>query len=312
VRLHSFQTDRDDGCGDEAIARRSVAASFPASCAETLALGAAGWVSDSVALGAQTLAAAADVAVQVFLLIGVLSSARPADDTHPLGYGRERFFWSFLAALISFVGGGGLGLAGSVRAALHPSPVGQFQLADLVLAVTLALDAFAVQIALRPLRKEAARRGVSMRALLRLSTDPASKTLVVDGGTAVIGGIVAMAGLALSQTTSSTTPDTAASALIGLLLLGASVLLLRTNRDLLTGRGVPLAIVREMRRVVAAQPDVLDVPDLFAVVVGPSSLIVAGDITFAGRLGRAGGRAVAHGLSGRHSEHGGLQSTMSI
>jgi divalent metal cation (Fe/Co/Zn/Cd) transporter len=120
-----------------------------------------------------------------------------------------------------------------------------------------------------------------MRALLRLSTDPASKTLVVGGGTAVIGGIVAVAGVALSQATSSTTPDTAASALIGLLLLGASVLLLRTNRDLLTGRGVPPAMVREMRRVVAARTDVLDVPDLFAVVVGPSSLVVAGDVTFA-------------------------------
>ena len=75
-----------------------------------------------------------------------------------------------------------------------------------------------------------------------------------------------------------------ASALIGLLLLVASVLLLRTNRELLSGRGVPLPMLREMSGIVAAQPGVVDVPDLFGVVIGPSSLIVNGDVTFADDL----------------------------
>ena len=139
---------------DSATTRRGVLTSFAASCAETVALETAALVSGSVALGAQTLAAAADVAVEVFLLIGVFSSARPADDAHPLGYGRERFFWSFLAALSSFVGGGGLGLAGSIRAALHPSPVDHYTLAYAVLATTLALDALALEVvAQSPLRE---------------------------------------------------------------------------------------------------------------------------------------------------------------
>ncbi len=73
-------------------------------CAETLGLGVAAVVTGSVALRAQTAANAADVAVQVFLLIGVLSSVRAPDQTHPLGYGRERFFWSLLAALGIFLG----------------------------------------------------------------------------------------------------------------------------------------------------------------------------------------------------------------
>jgi len=264
--------------------RRSVAVSFVVSCAEALALGVAAWVSGSFAVGAQALAGAADVGVQVFLLIGVLSSARPADDAHPLGYGRERFFWSFLAALSSFAGGGGLGLVGAAYAALHPSPVDHYPLAYLVLVTTLALDAFALEVALRSPRREAAKRGYSLRTLLGRTTDSASKALVVGGGTAVMGGVVTLAGLFLSQQTRSPTPDTVASALIGLLLLAGSVLLLRQNRELLTGRGVPLPMAREMRRVVAAQRDVVDVPDLFAVVVGPSSLIVDGDVTFSDDL----------------------------
>ena len=73
---------------------------------------------------------------------------------------------------------------------------------------------------------------------------------------------------------------TVASALIGLVLLTASVVLLNTNRALLTGRGVSPTLIAHIRDVVAAQPGVVAVPDIFAVVVGPSSLIVDGDVIF--------------------------------
>ena len=228
----------------------------------------------------QVAAAAADVAVQVFLLIGVLSSTRPSDEAHPLGYGRERFFWSFLAALGIFVGGGGFALEGAVSSALHPSALDHYPIAYLVLAVTVMLDAIALEIQVRPLRREAAGRRISVRALLRRSTDPAATTVVVGGVSGVISGVVAMAGLIISQQTGTATPDTVASTLIGLLLLAGSAFLLRTNRELLSGRGVPLSMLRDMREVVATQDGVVDVPDLFAVVVGPSSLIVNGDVTF--------------------------------
>jgi cation diffusion facilitator family transporter len=269
---------------DLGATHRSVLVFLAVNCAETLALGVAAWVTGSIALRAQTAANSADVAIEVFLLIGVLSSARPPDETHPLGYGRERFFWSLFAALGIFVGGSGLALEETVRSALHPSPVDHYPIAYLVLATTVALDAFALEIALRPLRKQAAGRGISLRTYAQRSTDPAAITVVVAGGCAVVGAIAAAAGLVVSQATGSATPDTVASALIGLLLLVASVLLLRTNRDLLSGRGVPLPMLREMCRIVAAQQGVVDVPDLFAVVVGPSSLVVNGDVTFADDL----------------------------
>jgi cation diffusion facilitator family transporter len=262
----------------------SVLVSLAVNCAETLALAVAAWVTGSVALGAQAAANSAEVAVAVFLLIGVLSSARPPDETHPLGYGRERFFWSLFAALGIFVGGGGLALEAAVRSALHPSPVDSYPIAYLVLVTTIALDAFALEIALRPLRKQAAGRGISLRTHVQRSTDPAVITVVVSEGCAVIGGVIAAAGLVVSQATGSPMPDTVASALIGLSLLVASVLLLQTNRELLTGRGVSLPMVRDMRRIIAAQQGVVDVPDLFAVVVGPSSFIVDGDVTFADDL----------------------------
>lgn len=258
-----------------------VIVSLAVNCLEVLGLGLTAWITGSTAIKAQTAANAGEVAVTVFLLIGVLSSVRGPDDTHPLGYGRDRFFWSLFAALGLFVGGGGLALDQAVESALHPSTVHSYLLAYLVLGATAALDASAVVVGLRPLREQAARRGISSRAYLRISTDPAAVTVVVGGGCAVIGAMVAAIGLAISEMMNSPLPDTLASAMIGLLLLIASVLLLRTNRQLLTGRGVGPALLSEMRKVVAHQPGVNDVPDLFAVVVGPQSLVVDGDVTFA-------------------------------
>jgi cation diffusion facilitator family transporter len=264
--------------------RRSVVVSLGVNCAETVGLAVAAGATGSVALRAQTAASAADVAVLVFLLIGVLRSVRPPDDTHPLGYGRERFFWSLFAALGIFLGGGVLGLEEAVRSAVHPSAVHSYPIAYLVLATTFVLDAFALEIALRPLRKKATGRGISLRSYLGRSTDPAPTTVVVGQGCSVIGGVTAVAGLVLNEATGNSAPDAVASALIGLLLLFASVLLLRTNRDLLSGRGVQPSMLREMSRIIAAQAGVVDVPDLFAIVIGPSNLIVDGDVIFASDL----------------------------
>jgi cation diffusion facilitator family transporter len=253
-------------------------------CAETLALAVAAWVTGSVALIAQSAANAAEIGVGAFLLIGVRRSHRPPDETHPLGYGRERFFWSLFAALGIFIGGGGLALDEGVGSAMHPSSIDSYPLAYLVLAATIALDALALEVALRPFRQRAAERGISMRTAMQLSTDPATITVIVGGGCAVIGGFIAAVGLVVSQLTGSAFPDTVATLLIGVLLLVASVLLLQTNRGLLTGRGVSRPMLREMRQIIAAQDGVVDVPDLFAIVIGSSSLIVDGDITFADAL----------------------------
>jgi len=260
--------------------RRGVLASVVASVIGTLALGIAAAVTDSVALRSQVAASAADIAVQLFLLIGVLSSTRPSDDDHPLGYGRERFFWSFIAALGIFIGGGGFALEAAVRSALHPSLPDDYTIAYLVLGGNFLLDAVALETQLRPLLGQLVCRGVSLRSIVRRSTDPAATTVVLSGGCGLIGGLLAAAGLFVSEVTGSAIPDTVASMLIGLLLLGTSAFLLNTNRELLSGRGVPLSILRDMREVVAAQKGVVDVPDLFAVVVGPARLIVNGDVTF--------------------------------
>jgi divalent metal cation (Fe/Co/Zn/Cd) transporter len=153
-----------------------------------------------------------------------------------------------------------------------------------VLAATTVLDAYSAFVGLRPIREQAAVRNISSRAYLRISTDPASVTVTIAGSSAVIGAFIAAAGLLGSQLSGSSLPDTIASGLIGVMLFVASGFLLQINRDLIGGRGVGPALLKEMRAVVSSQPGVVEVSDLFAVVVGPLSLIVDGNVIFSDEL----------------------------
>ena len=263
---------------------RTVSVGLTVSIAETLALATAAVVTGSAGLRTQTVTSLADIAGGVFLLVGVLSSVRPADDWHPLGYGRERFFWSFVAAVAIFIGGFGAAVAETIQASLHPRPVGAYVLGYGVLATVIVLDAVSLVVGLRPLVASARRRRVPVTTLLWHGTDPAVTTVVLSSAAGLTGGLLAAAGLAGRQVTGVASLDAAASALIGLVLLATSIILLHSNRELLTGRGVSLDQIARMRAVVSRQPGVLAVPDIFAVVVGPASLIVDGDVVFDDQL----------------------------
>ena len=264
--------------------RRVVFLSLAVQIPETAALAAAAALTGSSALVAQTFAAAADLAVQAFLVIGVRTSGRQADPTHPLGYGRERYFWSLFAALGIFVSGFAVAGEETLRSGVHPSPVTSFTVGYLVLAANLVLDSVAFAYALRETQLGARLRRRSLAEELRRTSEPATVTELLGNGVNLVGGALATAALGLTQLTGNTLPDTLASGLIAIALVAAAVALTQKNRSLLTGRGVHPSVLERMRSVIAAQPGVTDVPDLFAVVVGPRTLIVDGDVTFEDEL----------------------------
>ena len=106
--------------------RRVVLVSLGLQIPQTAALAVAAILTGSAALVAQTFAATADLAVQAFLVIGVRASSREADETHPVGYGRERYFWALYAALAIFVSGFTVAVAEALRDVLNPTPVASF------------------------------------------------------------------------------------------------------------------------------------------------------------------------------------------
>jgi cation diffusion facilitator family transporter len=258
--------------------------SFALDILQTGALGTAAAVTGSSALVAQTFVVAAGVAVQVFLVVGVLTSTRAADASHPLGYGRERFFWALYAAIGIFVAGFAVAFEEAFESALHPAPVKAFTIGYVVLGISLVLDGFAVALAARETRSRARALGLPVRAFLRHTTEPATVTELVANGIGLAGGLVTAIALAITQATGSPAPDTIASGLLGIALIAGAILLTQKSRALLTGNGVRPELLARMQELVAAQPGVVDVPDLFAIVVGPSTFIVDGDVTFADEL----------------------------
>jgi divalent metal cation (Fe/Co/Zn/Cd) transporter len=235
---------------------------------QTVGLAAASTATASPALWSQAAANLSDVGVQVFLLVGVLTSGRRPDNSHPLGYGRERFFWSLLGALGVLAGGCVVAFEEAFRAGAHPPVVHSFAIGYAVLGVTLVLDGIALGYAARPVRRQAAARRRSLVDWLWRTTNPAATTEVVANTIGVAGSVLAIVALVVTQMTH----DPSANALV------------QTNRALLTGRGVSRRMLEQMRLVLAAEPGILDVPDLFGVVVGPASIVVGGELTFADEM----------------------------
>jgi cation diffusion facilitator family transporter len=260
--------------------RWSLAVGLAVAVLQTCAVALAAGLTGSVAMRTQTVTSIADVAVGVFLVVGVTRSGRPPDDRHPLGYGRERFFWSFIAAAGIFIGGVGAAVAETVRALLDPQPASSYLVGYAVLAVVMLLDAAALWAGLSPVVPRARQRNLSVVRFLWRGTDPTTTTLCLSSLAGLAGGVVAFAGLAGREITGSASIDVLASSLIGLVLLVTSLLLLHTSRELLTGRGVATDVVDAMKRVVSGQPGIIEVPDLFAIVVGAGSLVVDGDVVF--------------------------------
>jgi cation diffusion facilitator family transporter len=264
--------------------RRVVFLSFALDVFQTVALAVAATLTGSSALLAQTFAAAASVGVQLFLVVGVLTSTRAPDTSHPLGYGRERFFWALYAGIGIFVAGFAVAFEEALHSIRHPTPVTAFTLGYLVLGISVVLDGIAVALATCETRVRAETLGLPVRVFLRHTTEPATVTELVGNGIGLTGGVVAIAALAITQATGSTVPDAIASGLIGVALIAAAIVLTQKSRSLLTGRGIRPELLARMQALVAAEPGVVGVPDFFAVVVGPATFVVIGDVTFADDL----------------------------
>ena len=177
----------------------SVLVALAANTAIAIAKGAAAALTGSPALLAETLHTVADAGNEVFLYVAIRRSRRPADASHPFGYGPERYFWALLAAIGIFIVGGAVSIWDGIRALLNPPELEAFWVGVVVLVVALVLDGISRVVALRQLRVQAARREVSLRELLRESPDPTVVTVYFEDTVDVLGAVLALVALVLHQ-----------------------------------------------------------------------------------------------------------------
>jgi len=253
--------------------------------AETVVLAFAASSSGSAVLFAEAAQSLAGAGVEVFLLLGVRRAGRPADDAHPLGHGREVFFWSLLASVGIFVGGGVVSISYGLRTLTRPPEGGDaYLLGYIVLALIAVADGWTLYAAAAPLRRSAVVARVGFRRGLRRTSDAATRTLIFDNAAAVLGSVVGILGLALHQLTGDARADATASLVIGAVLLLTTVALLHVNRELLTDRSAAPEVVAAMRERITEQDGIAQVPDLLVVYTGPHAVLITGTVVLERRL----------------------------
>ncbi|MFJ8091441.1 cation diffusion facilitator family transporter [Streptomyces griseofuscus] len=230
-----------------------------------------GVISGSPALLSEAAHSVADSFNEVFLLAALRRSRRPADARHPFGYGKERFFWSLLAAVGIFVMGGCFSFFQGFEALRQGTreTSGGYVVGLIVLGVALLAEGGSL---LRALYQVRARGG---RAALR---DPALRTVVAEDGTAVLGVSLAIAGMALHMATGQVAWEASASLAIGVLLVYVAYRLGREARDQLIGQAADPELSGRIRALLRAQPEIDSVESLFTMKLGLDSILVAARI----------------------------------
>jgi cation diffusion facilitator family transporter len=242
---------------------------------------AAGLVTGSAALLSEAAHSAGDSTTELLLLVAQRRSEKPADRSHPFGYGKERFFWSLLAAVAIFVSGS----AFAFYQGFHTIFGGEESSDKLwinypVLALAAVLEGISLRQAARQLKRETRRTHRSVRGYLLVPRDPTVNSVVLEDTAALIGIALAALGVGLHQLTGSAVYDGAASVAIGVLLLGVSVLLARGCEALLVGRQADPRLLKRVEDWIEAQDEVLDVVDLLTMVTGTDSVLLCMRVDF--------------------------------
>ena len=279
----------------------SVFAALAANTAIATAKGTAAALTGSPALFAETLHTVADAGNEVLLYVAIRRSQKPADATHPFGYGPERYYWALLAAIGMFLVGGAASIWDGIRALVHPPELEAFWVGVAVLVVAIVLDAASRVVALRQLRVQAARRRLSVRELLRETPDPTVVTIFLEDTIDVLGALVALIALVVHRLTGSGIADAVASIAIGGLLCFVASRLTRRNRQLLSNQSVPERYVQKLRALLESEPEIDAVTHLEAVYLGPGEVLVAADVAMADGLS---GPEVAAALARTRAELG--------
>jgi cation diffusion facilitator family transporter len=265
----------------------SVLAALAANLAIAVAKGIAAVLTGSPALLAETLHTVADAGNEVLLYVAIRRSRQPADATHPLGYGPERYYWALLAAIGMFVVGGAVSVWDGIRALIHPPKLEAFWVGVAVLVIALVLDSASRFVASRRLHAEAERTQQSLREVLRETADLTVVTVYYEDTVDVLGAALALVALVLHRVTGSGIPDALASVVIGLLLCYLAGRLTGRNRRLLTNQSVPERYIERLRARLESETAILAVDRLEAVYLGPGEALVAADVRLADGLSAA-------------------------
>ena len=241
-------------------------------------IGAAVWTGSS-AMMSEAVHSVVDTTNEVLLLYGYHRARRPLDESHPLGYGRELYFWSFIVALLIFALGAGVSLYQGVLHVTAPEPIEDPIVSFIVFGSSFVFEGISWLFAWRRFRSETSRLGW-YEAFVR-SKDPPAFMVLLEDSAAQVGIVIAVVATAAAVLFAQPIWDGVGSILIGILLGITSIGLARESKSLLIGEPAHSDLSRSILDIARRSPGVLRANGLLTVQLSPAEVVAALSIEFA-------------------------------
>jgi cation diffusion facilitator family transporter len=239
---------------------------------------AAAAITGSSAMLTEGVHSVVDSTNQLLLMWGRRQAKKPADKYHPLGYGRELYFWSFVVAVLVFSLGAGVSIYEGIIHIANPEPAVSPLVAYVVLLIAFLLEGWSTLEAFQEFR--AAKGDVGWFEAIRQSKDPPSFIVLLENGAAMAGIVAAAVGLLLSQLTGDPFFDGAASVVIGAILAITALLLAYESKGLLIGEAADPKLVRGLRDLVCSKTGVVGVGHVLTVHSAPDQITAMINVDF--------------------------------
>jgi cation diffusion facilitator family transporter len=214
----------------------------------------------------------------MLILLGLSRAARPANEEHPFGHGKELYFWTMIVAVLIFAVGGGISLYEGWIHIKAPAPLSDPTWNYWVLGLAVLFEGIACTLAFREFNKT--RGDAGFWKALRASRDPAVYAILLEDLAALVGLVIALGGVYFGHLLDNPYFDGGASIAIGVLLIGMAIFMLKETRGLLVGEGIDAATRASLQALAQADPAVQSIKPPLSMYLGPADAFLALDVRF--------------------------------
>lgn len=238
----------------------------------------AAFVTGSSAMLSEGIHSLVDTGNQVLLLHGLKQAKKPADEKFPFGHGKEIYFWSFIVAILIFALGGGISIYEGVQHLQHPKAIDKPFINYVVLGLAMLFEGAAWLFAFREFTRAKGKWGY-IEAVQR-GKDPSLFVVLFEDTAAMLGLMVAFAGIALADMTGILYFDGVASVIIGLILVGTAIWLAYETKGLLIGESANASVVRGIRNILQGYRQIQHINEVLTMHMGPDFVLANISVDF--------------------------------
>ncbi len=235
-------------------------------------------ITSSSAMFSEGIHSLVDTGNQILLLFGLRQAKKPADKRYPFGHGKEVYFWSFVVAILIFAVGSGLSIVKGIEHIKHPSVITSPLINYIVLGLAILIEGVVFYVALKEFNKTKGNSGYL--EAIRRGKDPGMFVVLLEDAAALLGLMVAMVGIAISQLTGNYVFDGVASVGIGIILALIAALLAYETKGLLIGESASDEVVQGIQEMVSGFAGVERVNEVLTMHMGPEYILVNLSVEF--------------------------------